>query len=247
MASTKIPWQALWKKVWLMIPEPKTKGRLLLALDDCINPKTGKKIFGCAKFFDHAAKDNQAKYPWAQNIISIGLLKVIKGRWACLPLSFRFFHQRKEIESNNVSYRGKTVDFQSKHEQAVSMISEVAAVFSETDIIVVTDSWFGNNGIWKPLRKKLGKRVHMISRLRANNNIFALPQTKGSKGPGRPRKYGEKLGNTSSLALQYREAAREYRVELYGRKRTVRAYEQVIMLKNLKCAVRVVWIYTKTR
>jgi hypothetical protein len=157
MASTKIPWQALWKKVWLMIPEPKTKGRLLLALDDCINPKTGKKIFGCAKFFDHAAKDNQAKYPWAQNIVSIGLLKVIKGRWACLPLSFRFFHQRKEIESNNVSYRGKTVDFQSKHEQAVSMISEVAAVFSETDIIVVTDSWFGNNGMWKPLRKKIGQ------------------------------------------------------------------------------------------
>jgi len=69
-----------------MIPEPETNGRLLVALDDFINPKTGKKIFGCASVFDHAAKQNQSKYPWAQNIVSIGLLKMIKGRWACLPL-----------------------------------------------------------------------------------------------------------------------------------------------------------------
>ena len=53
--------------------------RLLLALDDTINPKTGKKIFGCASFFDHAAKSNQSKYLWSQNVVSIGLLKMVKG------------------------------------------------------------------------------------------------------------------------------------------------------------------------
>jgi len=66
-----------------MIPDPETNGRLLIALDDFINPETGKKIFGCARVFDHAAKLNQSKYPWAQNVVSIGLLKMIKGRWAC--------------------------------------------------------------------------------------------------------------------------------------------------------------------
>ncbi|MCU7891230.1 MAG: hypothetical protein KZQ78_06280 [Candidatus Thiodiazotropha sp. (ex Ustalcina ferruginea)] len=64
--------------------------RLLLALDDFINYKTGKKIFGCASFFDHAAKINQSEYAWSQNVVSMGLLKVVKGRWACLPLAFRF-------------------------------------------------------------------------------------------------------------------------------------------------------------
>jgi hypothetical protein len=54
-----------------MIPDPETNGRLLIALDDFINPKTGKKIFGCARVFDHAAKVNQSKYPWAQNVVSI--------------------------------------------------------------------------------------------------------------------------------------------------------------------------------
>ena len=80
MASPKIPWQRLWQCLWKMIPHPLTNDRLLLALDDYINPKTGKKIFGCANIFDHAAKQNQSKYPWAQNIVSIGLLKLVKGR-----------------------------------------------------------------------------------------------------------------------------------------------------------------------
>ena len=80
-----------------MIPDPETNGRLLIALDDFINPKTGKKIFACTRVFDHAAKLNQSKYPWAQNIVSIGLLKMIKGRWACMPLSHRFYHLKKEI------------------------------------------------------------------------------------------------------------------------------------------------------
>ncbi|MFP4000194.1 MAG: hypothetical protein ACLFUN_10150, partial [Desulfobacterales bacterium] len=61
-----------------------TEGRLIIAIDDYINPKTGRKIFACDKVFDHAAKINQSKYSWAQNIVTIGLLKVIKGRWrAC--------------------------------------------------------------------------------------------------------------------------------------------------------------------
>jgi hypothetical protein len=59
-----------------MIPQPETNGRLIVALDDYLNPKTGKKIFDCAKMFDHAAKQNQSRYPWAQNIVAIGFLKV---------------------------------------------------------------------------------------------------------------------------------------------------------------------------
>ena len=55
MASPKIPWNRLWIRLWKLIPAPETNGRLLVALDDFINPKTGRKIFGCATVFDHAA------------------------------------------------------------------------------------------------------------------------------------------------------------------------------------------------
>ena len=70
-----------------MIPDPLSDGRLLVALDHSIDPKTGRTIFGCSHIFDHAAKANQPKYPWAQNVVLVGLLKRIKGRWACLPFA----------------------------------------------------------------------------------------------------------------------------------------------------------------
>jgi hypothetical protein len=62
------------------MPLPWTEGRGLIALDDFINPKTGKKIFAGSHVFDHGAKLTQAQYPWAQNVVSIGLLQLIKGR-----------------------------------------------------------------------------------------------------------------------------------------------------------------------
>ncbi|HDL07242.1 MAG TPA: transposase [Desulfobacteraceae bacterium] len=247
MASPKIPWQRLWRCLWKMIPEPLTNDRLILALDDYINPKTGRKIFGCAKIFDHAAKQNQSKYPWAQNIVAIGLLKIVKGRWACLPLSFRFYHLKKSIEKRKQAHIKPGIEFETKIEQAVTMIINIASAFSKKRIVVITDSWFGNNGLWKPLHKKLEQRFNMISRLRSNNNVFDLLALCTKRGPGRPRKYGKKLGNASSLAVRYKHLAKEYKVNLYGRNRSVVAYDRVVMLKTLKHAVKVVWVYRKTR
>ena len=47
--------------------------------------------------------------------------------------------------------------------------------------------------------------------------------------------------------MAYRPLASEYEVTLYGRTRTVLAYERIAMLKTLKTAVKVVWVYRKTQ
>jgi hypothetical protein len=140
MASSKLPWPRLWAMLWSLIPNPTTKRRLLLALDNYINPKAGKKIFGCAPFFDHAAKINQSKYPWSQNVVSIGLLKMVKGRWACLPLAFRFYHLKKTIVAQKVRIDGKIPPLQTKFEQAIEMLPEISAAFPGTPLLIVTDS-----------------------------------------------------------------------------------------------------------
>jgi len=245
MASPKMPWKRLWQALWPMIPEPLTGGRLLLALDDYINPKTGKKIFGCEKIFDHAAKPNQSKYPWAQNVVTVGLLKIVKGRWACLPLSYRFYHLKKSIARMHREGRS-TLPFTSKLAMAVDMIAAIARGFDRKRIIVITDSWFGNNGLWKPLHDRLGIWIDMISRLRSNSNLFELPGPQSNTRVGRPRKYGRKLGNTALMADSYRSLAQEYTVNLYGRDRIIVAYERVLMLKTIRRAVKVVWVYRKT-
>ena len=248
MASPKLPWERLWETVWRIIPNPLTDGRLLIALDDFINPKTGRKIFACSHVFDHAAKLNQAKYPWAQNVVSIGLLKLIKDRWSCLPLAFRFYHMQKDIQAGKVKINGRSPAFQTKLEQAVEMLCRVASAFCATDLLVLTDSWFGNDALFKPMRQAIGQRFHLLSRLRVNITLYALPaDPNAEKGRGRRKKYGHKQGTADSLAALFKDQARPYLVELYGKVRQVVAYDEVFMLKTLKCPVRVVWVYRKNQ
>lgn len=249
MASNKIPWDELWPALWRIIPNPLSDGRLLIALDDFINPKTGRKIFGCSRIFDHAAKANQSKYPWAQNVVLIGLLKRIKGRWACLPLAQRFYLPKKATDAklDNMTVPGKATSFQTKLQQAVEMVIQVAHHFAGVNIIVSCDSWFGNNGLFKPLRKKLGHLVHLLSRLRSNTVLYSVPKKSSSKTPGRPKKYGSRLGSCAEMAAAFMAHASTYHVFLYGKYREVNAFSQIVMLKTLKCPVRVVWVFRKTQ
>ena len=249
MASNKLPWDKLWCRLWDMIANPLSDGRLLIALDDFINPKTGRKIFGCSHIFDHAAKANQSKYPWAQNVVLVGLLKRIKGRWACLPLAHRFYLPKKAIEANleNMKVPGKESSFQTKLDQAVEMVTQLARHFVDLPITVVCDSWFGNDGLFKPLRKHLGASVQLLSRLRSNTVVYTMPYKGTSKKQGRPRKYGHRLGSCAEMAARTKSEASCHRVFLYGHYREVMASTKLVMLKTLKCPVRVVWVFRKTQ
>ena len=249
MASNKLPWHKLWPRLWSMIPKPLTNGRLLVALDDFINPKTGKKIFGCSHIFDHAAKANQSKYPWAQNVVLIGLLKRVKDRWACLPLAHRFYLPKKAItsKSNNMNIPGETTLFQTKLEQAAEMLIQLADHFSGVPLTVVCDSWFGNNGLFKPVRKILGDSFHLLSRLRSNTALYSMAQKHTAGKRGRPCKYGKRLGSCAEIAARTKCYASTHRVYLYGHYRDVLASTKLVMIKTLKCPARVVWVFRKTQ
>ena len=42
MASVNLRWKEVWEVLWRAIPNPLTGGRLVIALDDSVNPKTGR-------------------------------------------------------------------------------------------------------------------------------------------------------------------------------------------------------------
>jgi hypothetical protein len=246
MASVKLHWTGVWEVLWRAIPDPLTAGRLLLVLDDSINLKTGRKVFACQTTFDHAAKTNQSQYPWAQTIVTVGLLKQIHGRWSCLPLAFAFYFRLQTLAARCIRVRGEAVVFQTKFAQAVRLISALAKVFPKPPILVAADSWFGNKGLLQPLRAALGPRVHLLSRLRANAALYA-PPTPTPGAQGRPRKYGARLGNAAQLAASLRGEARAYTLNLYGGVREVMAVDRLVILKSLRCPVRVVWVFRKTQ
>ena len=74
-----------------------------------------------------------------------------------------------------------------------------------------------------------------------------MPPEKIAAQPGRPRKYGDRLGTCSEMAAIFKPQASKLRVFLYGNHRDVMIYSTVVMLKTLKCPVRVVWIFRKTQ
>ena len=78
MSSKVFNWDSIWMKIFKLIPSTETDDRLVVALDDSVIPKSGKKIFGCENFFDHVAKHYQNTYPWSQCFIQIDLLKLIQ-------------------------------------------------------------------------------------------------------------------------------------------------------------------------
>ena len=249
MGSTTLPWKGLWRTMWGMIPLPATGKRIVVALDDSINPKSGRKIFGCAHFHDHAAKGNQSPYPWSQCILAIGLLKKVKSRWACLPLDFRFYMMQKDIETESATAKrqGKILHFESKMEQAAAMLKEVRNYFQQP-VLVVTDSWFGNNGLWSQLNRGGDGQFHLLSRMRTNITLYDFaPSPAKKRRVGRPRKYGERFGSVAECAVNWKDQAQAYTVFLYGKKREVQAYSQTVMLKTMKCPVKVVWAYRQTR
>jgi len=66
MATSTLSWLALWETVLGLILSPATCGRIMVALDESINDKTRKFIFGRGHFHNHASKGNQTSYPWSQ-------------------------------------------------------------------------------------------------------------------------------------------------------------------------------------
>ena len=54
------------------------------------------------------------------------------------------------------------------------MIIQLAHHFVGVPVTVVCDSWFGNDGLFKPVRKHLGTSFHLLSRLRSNIVLYSM-------------------------------------------------------------------------
>ena len=133
-----------------------------------------------------------------------------------------------------IQRQGQSVCFASKMEQAATMLKGVFDHFQQP-LLAVTDSWFGNDGLWSRLDRDRGGDFHLLSRLRTNIILYDLiaPLATGEKRPrGRPRKYGERLGSVKECAPRRRQQVQTYSVFLYGKQREVQAYAQVVMLKR---------------
>lgn len=235
MGSKVFNWDKIWMKIFKLIPSAETNDRLIVALDDSMTPKSGKKIFGCENFFDHAAKHNQSSYPWSQCFIQVGLLKFVHTRWAFLPLLTRFYHSSKKVKDSA---------FNSNICLACQMLVELSD-WSNSPILVVTDSWFGNGKLYNRLKDNVRQSADVLTMLRTNSVLYGLPADMKIKKAGRPSKYGDRIDSVKELAKKYKDNAREVTSLVYRKEPKMFIYDEIFMSKSFKCKIRVVFTYYK--
>ncbi len=157
------------------------QGQIVLALDDTLFPRSGRKVDGAGHWRD-AVRSTKSKvvYAWGLNLVVLTLQ--IQPPWGGeplgLPINMRL-HRKKEY---------------TLIELAEQMIKEVEQWFPDRRFRVVGD------GFYATLAGTSRERTTIISRLRRDANLYDLPPKRQKKQRGRPRKRGKKLAKLEKMA-----------------------------------------------
>lgn len=176
-SMTKL-WQLLTK---ILIQTFCRNGIILLALDDTLFHRSGRKIDGAAWWRDavHSTKKSIV-YAWGLNLVVLTLQ--IQPPWGGEPLGLPI---NMRLHRKN----GPTLI-----ELAMEMINEARQWLGERPVRVVGD------GFYATLAGKALDGVTIISRIKRNANLYDLPPKRKSKGRGRPRTKGRKLAKLEKMA-----------------------------------------------
>jgi len=241
LATPKIKWKEITKIVLQKIGQRiLTADRLILVTDDTSYGKTGKKISGCQTHFDHASKINSCKWLFGHCRVLVGVLLFVHGRWACLPLAQKLYLRKKQAKEKTKKRQGKTTDNESKIVIAANLINTLRRIIP-FPTLVACDSWFSTKTLVKILNIPGLPPVHVLSRLRINAALYAIPKAPTPGKRGRKRKYGKRLPHLKQLATHYERHT--IKVFIYGKKRHVTYSEFICVSRALQCQIKVVLIH----
>jgi len=128
------------------------------------------------------------------------------------------------------------------------MLVQLADHFAGMPITVVCDSWFGNNGLFKPVREILG--THFIC---SPDYVAILCFTLRRQNIHRDSTADHASMETDWGRLPKWQQGSKQRHQviayfsLWAFPRGAGYYKNVLMLKTLKCPARVVWVFRKTQ
>jgi DDE superfamily endonuclease len=161
---------------------------LLVAVDDTLFGRSGRKVADCFYHHDGAQPAGQGKRTrWGNNWVVLGLaveLPFRAGRPVCLPVLFRLWRPR----------RPEHPDRPSKPELARELICMIARRPAGRRVHVVADAAYASRAL-----RGLPTNVTVTVRMRANA-VVQGPQPPRTGKRGRPRQQGERLGTLAELA-----------------------------------------------
>jgi hypothetical protein len=180
---------------------------LLLAVDDTLLRRSGRKVSGSAWHYDAAAKTKRGqRSAWGNNFVCLGLVVELPflKRPLCLPLLFRLWRPKDPRRT--------------KPWLARELVELVAERHPGRRIEVVADAAYAAQAL-----ACLPESVTLTARLRRDAALFAqAPPRTGKRG--RPRKKGERLPTLSELADDPRTEWQTLALSRYGVSAEVRVH-----------------------
>jgi hypothetical protein len=173
--SGKFRWTTIVNNLTLLLSDIFT-GRIVLAVDDTLVPRSSEKTPGADIHFDHAAAKNKKRFILAQLLVSIFFIaRGCDQRTHALPLCMMM----------------NTKDGNSSKLRIALMLVRTAwrwLAATQRQVLLLCDSWYMKSSLILPL---LDKNIHVIGQVRRDTALFTPP--KPHSGRGRPRKYGAKI------------------------------------------------------
>jgi len=193
----------------------KEQDQVLMAIDDSPTERYGPKVQGAGIHRNPTVGPDGAKFIYGH--IWVTLSALVRHNWwgtISLPVLARMYIRAKDISNVPTQCR---IRFQNKLVQAAELVkwaSECCRRLGK-QLWIVTDGGFTKAGFLKPAIR-LGATI--ITRLRKDAALCALPKKVKKTKQGRPRKYGQRI-NLRRKAAQ-KSGWSSVKVTLYGRLET---------------------------
>ena len=195
---------------------------VLVALDDTLLHRLGRKVHATFWHHDATANSQKASVAWGNNWIVVGIVLRLPflERSLCLPVLFRLWRPRRK----HIAKGSSDPERPGKPELAREMIDLLAARLTDRDINMVGDAAYASQA-WRGL----SGRLSITSRLRCNAAIYGRrPPRTGKRG--QPRKWGERLASLAQIASNPATEWTAASVRRYGKTETL-----------MLCAIDCLW------
>ncbi len=193
---------------------------VLVAVDDTLLHRRGRKIHGVFWHHDATANSDRDAVAWGNNWVVVGIIVKLPflERSVCLPVLFRLWQPKRKP----IAKKKPDPQRPAKPVLAREMLDLLGARLPGRTIHLVGDAAYATSA-WRGLPVQLT----MTSRLRTNGVIFKPAPPKTGK-QGRPKTWGQRLGTLTQIATDPTTSWTAARVRRYGKTET-------LMLHTIHC------------
>jgi len=200
-------------------------GALVVAVDDTLTRKTGKRIWGAGMHHDPLLSTGKRHYfsfghNWVVLSIQLSFPFAPDKTWS-LPILFRLYRrqQKKRNPGRPAGERKSTgqatpSEYRTRPQLAIEMIEILASWVPDRVIHVVGDSAYAG----KSISLHLPDNVHLTSRMVINAGLYEPPPKPRKGVRGAPRKRGKRLPSPAELAKGKKLKWKKTRVNIYGKR-----------------------------